>query len=90
MAILFIFQNPGFSFLNRTLKINIYAKDNRHQNEFGAYLSALCHVRSIYKINVSKCTEFCGLNEIKGQTEEQKLEVVNKCKALLSAVDKII
>lgn len=57
--------------------INIYADDNRHQNGLGAYLSAACHLRSIFKVNVSGCTEYCDLPQ-------------NECKALLSVTDKTI
>lgn len=57
--------------------INIYADDNRHQSNEGAYFSAACHVRSIFGLQVSKCTNYCGLN----QTE---------CKSLLGIADKII
>ena len=56
--------------------INIYASDNRHQNEFGAYLSAACHIRSLFNKKVSASTEYCGLDQ-------------NKCKTLLSVADKI-
>ena len=48
--------------------INIYYEDNRHQNEYGAYLSAACHVRSMFNIDVTKSTEYCGLDEAKCKT----------------------
>ena len=56
--------------------INIYADDNRHQNGNGAYLSAACHVRSIFKLKVSTCTEYCSLNQ-------------SECKTLLGVADTI-
>ena len=59
--------------------INIYADDNRHQNGLGAYLSAACHVRSIFKIKVSNCTEY---------RSDLSLEQ-NSCKTLLSVADTI-
>lgn len=67
----------AFTYAYETQKINIYADDNRHQNGLGAYLSAACHIRSFFKINVSKCTEYCGLDS-------------NECKALLSVADTVI
>ena len=57
--------------------INIYADDNRHQNNLGAYISAACHVRSLFNVKVSKCTYYADLNQ-------------DECKALLSVTDKII
>ena len=51
--------------------LNIYASDNRHQNGYGAYLSAACHVRSIFKVRVSNCTEYrsdLSLNQTSCQT----------------------
>ena len=57
--------------------INIYADDNRHQNAYGAYLSAACHVRSLFKVAVKNCSEYCGLSQ-------------NECKALLSVTDTVI
>ena len=57
--------------------IDIYNSDNRHQNEYGAYLSAASHIRSFFKIKVENCAEFCGLNQ-------------TKCKALLSVTDTVI
>ena len=59
--------------------INIYADDNRHQNGLGAYLSAACHVRSIFKIKVSNCTEY---------RSDLSLDQ-NSCKTLLSVADTI-
>lgn len=44
-------------------EIKIYADDDRHQSSLGAYLSAACHVRSIFKIDVTKCKEFCDFEE---------------------------
>ncbi len=57
--------------------LNIFNADNRHQNEYGAYLSAACHVRSLFNVKVANCTEFCGLSQ-------------NECKALLSVTDTVI
>ena len=57
--------------------LHIFNDDGRHQNEYGAYLSAASHVRSIFNIKVSGTTEFCGLDQ-------------TKCKALLSVTDKVI
>jgi|GEM_PF-1649265 len=38
--------------------IAIYADDNRHQSNLGAYLSACCHVASMFNLDVRNCT-FC-------------------------------
>ena len=54
-----------------------YSGDNRHQNEYGAYLSAASHIRSLFKIKVSNCKEYCGLDQ-------------TKCKALLSVTDTVV
>ena len=43
--------------------IKIYADDDRHQSSLGAYLSAACHIRSIFKLDVTKCTEYCELDK---------------------------
>ena len=57
------YVGKAFTYAYETLSINIYANDNRHQNGLGAYLSAACHVRSIFKVRVSACTEYCSLDE---------------------------
>ena len=68
----------AFSYAYDHEHLNIYySGDNRHQNEYGAYLSAASHIRSFFHIKVANCNEFCGLN----QTE---------CKALLSVTDTVI
>ena len=67
----------AFTYAYEHEHINIYADDNRHQNGLGAYLSAASHVRSLFKVRVSNCTEYCGLSE-------------NECKALLSITDTVI
>ena len=59
--------------------IGIYADDNRHQNGYGAYLSAACHVRSIFKMKVSNCTEY---------RSDLSLDQ-NSCKTLLGVADTI-
>ena len=56
--------------------INIYADDNRHQNGNGAYLSAAVHFRSIFRMKVSNCTNYCSLDQ-------------TCCKTLLSVADTI-
>ena len=66
----------AFTYAYDNTSINIYADDNRHQNGNGAYLSAACHIRSIFNVKVSTCTEYCSLN----QTE---------CKTLLGIADTI-
>ena len=68
------YVGKAFTYAYETLNINIYADDNRHQNGLGAYLSAASHIRSMFKVNVSACTEYCGLDQ-------------TKCKALLGAAD---
>ena len=60
--------------------IGIYADDNRHQNGYGAYLSAACHLRSIFKMKMSNCTEYRA---------DLSLDQ-NNCKTLLSVADKVI
>ena len=67
----------AFTYAYEQEHINIYADDNRHQNGLGAYLSAASHVRSLFKVRVSNCTEYCGLSK-------------NECKALLSITDTVI
>ena len=64
----------AFTYAYETKKINVYAEDNRHQNDVGAYLSAAVHVRSLFGYNVRSCTEYCSLN-----AEEAKaiLEIAN-------------
>ena len=54
--------------------INIYYSDNRHQGEYGAYLSAAVHVKGIFDIDVTQSTEYCGLD-------------VEKCKTLLGVAN---
>lgn len=48
--------------------IGIYADDNRHQSNLGAYLSAACHVKNIFGLDVSKCTDYCSLDESNAKT----------------------
>lgn len=67
----------AFTYAYETLHINIYADDNRHQSNLGAYYSAACHVRSIFGLKVANCTDYCGLD-------------TNGCKTLLGAADYII
>ena len=67
----------AFSHAYNNTTVNIYNDDGIHQNEYGAYLSAASHVRSIFNIKVSGTTEFCGLDQ-------------TKCKALLSVTDTVI
>ena len=55
--------------------INIYASDERHQNNYGSYLSAVIHVKGIFNISLEGCSEYCGLDE-------------SKCKTLLSIANK--
>ena len=38
--------------------INIYASDNRHQNELGAYLSAATHLATMLNVDVTKATYY--------------------------------
>ena len=71
------YVGKAFTYAYENTNINIYADDNRHQNGLGAYLSAAVHARSIFKVNVSNCSDYCGLNE-------------NECKALLGVADTII
>ena len=55
---------------------NIYAEDNRHQSNIGAYLSAACHVRSIFKDTVKNCTYYADLDQ-------------NSCKSMLNVADTV-
>lgn len=72
------YVGKAFTYVYENRKdINIYADDNRHQNEYGAYLSAAVHVRSIFNIRVSGCTDYAGLDQ-------------TKCKTLLSVTDTVI
>ena len=67
----------AFTYAYENTNVNIYADDNRHQNGNGAYLSAACHVRSIFNIKVKDCVEYCGLNK-------------DECKTLLGVADTVI
>ena len=67
----------AFTYAYENTSINIYADDNRHQNGYGAYLSAACHVRSIFNIKVKDCLEYCGLSK-------------DECKTLLGVADTVI
>lgn len=69
------YVGKAFTYAYETLNINIYYSDDRHQNNFGAYLSAAVHVKSIFNLKVTLCTEYCGLDE-------------TTCKALLDVADK--
>ena len=42
----------AFRLVNNNTELNIYYGDNRHQNKLGAYLSALVHAGSIFKLSV--------------------------------------
>lgn len=67
----------AFTYAFETLNFNVFSEDDRHQSALGAYLSAACHVRSIFNIKVANCTEYCGLDQ-------------TGCKTLLGAADYII
>ena len=71
------YVGKAFAYAYETLGINIYADDNRHQSNLGAYYSASVHVRSLFNFKVANCTNYCGLDE-------------TGCKALLQAADYII
>ena len=66
----------AFTYAYETLNINVFYTDNRHQGANGSYLSAACHVKSIFKGQVSGCTEYCSLDQ-------------NECKTLLGVADTI-
>ena len=66
----------AFTYAYETLNINVFHTDNRHQGAKGSYLSAACHVRSIFKEQVSGCTDYCSLDQ-------------NECKTLLGVADTI-
>ena len=67
----------AYTYAFETLGFNIFSEDNRHQSNIGAYYSAACHVRSIFKVKVANCTNYWGLDE-------------DGCKTLLRAADYII
>jgi hypothetical protein len=67
----------AFAYAYETLGINVYAEDERHQSGLGAYYSAACHVRAIFKVNVAKCDYFASFP-------------TQTCLTLLEAVDYII
>ena len=48
--------------------IDLYASDNYHQTNLGAYLSAACHVKNIFGLDVSLCNEYCSLDEASCKT----------------------
>ena len=68
------YVGKAFTYAFESAKIDIYAEDNRHQSNLGAYLSAAVHVRSLFGYNVRNCTEYCSL-----PAEEAKavLEIAN-------------
>ena len=66
----------AFTYAYETLNINLYYTDNRHQGANGSYLSAACHVKNIFNEQVSRCTEYCSLDQ-------------NECKTLLGVADTI-
>ncbi|MGM9813338.1 MAG: DUF4886 domain-containing protein [Candidatus Enteromonas sp.] len=51
----------AFEYVVENTKHNIYFDDNRHQNNYGAYLSAAVHVRNLFHYQVSRCSDFAGL-----------------------------
>ena len=66
------YVGKAFTYTYENLKnINIYHTDNRHQNLNGSYLSAAVHIKGIFGIDVTKATDYCGLDE-------------DVCKSLLS------
>jgi hypothetical protein len=62
------YVGKAFTTAYETTDINIYYSDDRHQNNYGSYLSAAVHVKGIFGVNVENCTTFCGLNEAKCKT----------------------
>ena len=75
------YVGKAFTYAYETLGYNLYdASDNRHQNSFGAYLSAAVHVKSLFGFTMTTCKEYCNL----AMSEEQ----LNECKALLSVADR--
>jgi len=68
------YVGKAFTYVYENSDIDIYADDRRHQNNYGAYLSAAIHVRGLFGFNVSNCTDYAGLSE-------------SQCKALLSVAD---
>ena len=43
-------------------EINLYNKDKVHQSDYGAYLSALVHVKGVFNADLSKVDNYCGLS----------------------------
>ena len=71
------YVGQAFSYVYDNIKdINVYYSDNRHQSDLGAFLSAAIHVRGIFKLDVTKCTNYCGLD-------------TSKCKRLLEVANDI-
>lgn len=68
------YVGKAFTYVYENTDINIYFDDNRHQNNYGAYLSALVHVRSLFNFNLEHVNEYVGLNE-------------SDCKALISVAN---
>ena len=68
------YVGKAFTYAYENTDINIYFDDNRHQNNYGAYLSALVHVRSLFNFNLEHVNEYVGLNE-------------SDCKALISVAN---
>ena len=71
------YVGKAFAYVYDTLKTNIFVDDNRHQDGYGAFLSAACHIRSFFHVKMADSLVRCGL------TDE------TKCKALLGVADTI-
>ena len=62
------YVGSAFTYVYDNLKdINIYADDNRHQNNYGAYLSACMHLNSMLHIDVNGANYYGELDLAKAQ-----------------------
>lgn len=69
------YVGSAFAYAYETLHMDIYYSDNRHQNNYGAYLSAAVHVHNLYHFNVTQCYEYAGLD---AKTCQELLGVANR------------
>lgn len=69
--------------------IPIYHTDNKHQSSLGAYLSAAVHVKSIFNVNVTKCTNYCSIwehSDYENLANAQE-QITTWCKTLLEVAN---
>lgn len=70
--------------------IPIYHTDDKHQSNLGAFLSAAVHVRSLFGVNVTRCTDYCDLSTNKDYVDKDPNFINQCCETLLEVANKII